>query len=112
MRKLAMSYYFDIFRFGSQVVNLKIHESGQEAMKHITSEADGHFTMPVITKNKKILPSKGYYSIGFAFRGFRARFLDDEEVKLIEKYGIDDVWIDHELKRLCEPESKEVQVDG
>lgn len=106
MRKLAMSYYFDIFRFGSQVVNLKIHESGQEAMKHITSEADGHFEMPVITKNKKILPSKGCYSIGFGFRGFRARFLDAEEVRLIDKYGVEGVWFDHELKRLCEPEAE------
>lgn len=105
MSKLALTYYFDIMRLGPSVVNLKLHDSGEEAIQHLKIKAKEAFQNPPIFKGDPKLPNKGNYSIGFGFRGLVGRYLDEEEVALIETFGSDNVWFDHSEKRLCAPEN-------
>lgn len=106
MSKLAITYYFDHMRLGTKLVNIKIHDSGEEAMSQLISSASGTFEYPPIFKGKQELPKKGQYSIGFGFRGLVGRYLSKEEIKLVEIYGKDGVWINYETNHLCAPESE------
>lgn len=112
MSKLALTYYFDIMRLGPQVVNLKLHGSGEEAILHLKNKAKQAFQIPPVFKGDQKLPKKGNYSIGFGFRGLVGRYLDKDEVALIKTYGSDNVWFDHSEKRLCAPDNDQKQQKG
>lgn len=98
--KLAVSYYYDMLRGCSGIV---VHKSGKEAVEEVERAADANFNMPVIKKNKLRLTKNNSVTIGYAMRYFEARFLDDEEVKIYNKYKDESIFSQKEC-RIIEPD--------
>lgn len=96
MKKLAISYYFDM-RQPLPYSGIRIHQSGKEAMEQIVKDAKSIFKMPVIYKAKLKVP----FTIGFAFRYLGVRFLEPYEVALYKSFG-DKVGFNQKNGQLCE----------
>lgn len=101
--KLAISYYYDVMRGCSGPA---VHKSGKEAVEEIERAADANFNMPVIKKKKLRLTKDGAVTIGYAMRYFIARFLDDEEVNIYNKYK-DESMFSQKTYKLIKPEDED-----
>lgn len=101
----AVSYYYAPMSERSYS-GIKFHKTGKDALKCIKEDSKGIFGKTIIWKNKNIsVTRKSPVSIGFPFRKLVARFLDEEEVALVEKYG-EDVWWNYEEGRVIAPQEE------
>lgn len=99
MKKRAMTYYYDVLQGISHV---EIHESGAEALRFFVKEAPSFFNAPIQWKNKPTLKS-GSYSVRIGTRGYRCRFLTDEETSLVVECGEKGVYIDRDANIVAPP---------
>lgn len=106
--KKAITYYFQLMS-EKRFYNFEFHKTGKEAVKAIQSKAKSSFELPYIKKDSMKLTRKNAVTIGFRHRHWKARFLTDEELKVIEKYG-DDCLFDLENECICPPD-KETKKD-
>lgn len=100
--KKAISYYFQLMS-ENRFYNFEFHETGVDAVKEIQREAKSSFELPYIKKDSMKLTRKNVVTIGFGHRHWKARFLTDDELKVIEKYG-NDCLFDLENECVCPPD--------
>ena len=99
----AITYYFSLFS-ESRYSGLRLHETGEDAVKTIKRDSKSLFQFPYIAKDNMKLKKGKVVTIGFPTRRLIARYLTDEEISLYEKYGRDCLF-DHKTQELCAPEA-------
>lgn len=92
--KKAITYYHDIMN--GSYSGIKFHDTGKQAVETILKDQKLVFSSPIVKKDNMKLTHKNQVTIGYPFRKLVARFLDDEELKVIENVGLENVWFDYE----------------
>ena len=101
----AVSYYYCMFSQNTYSV-FKMHVTGTQALERIVKHSTFLFDGPMIEKKKNIaVTRKAPVTIGYPCRHLKARFLDAEEIQLVEKYG-EKVWWDNDGERFIAPEKE------
>lgn len=100
MAKQAITYYYHPMR--GVLIDVVIHNSGKEAVDYLVKNCGRYFTPKPIWKNKPKLTGKGAVTAGFPHRKMVARFLNDEEMAIYQKFG-DETRVDYKTQALIEP---------
>ena len=105
MKKMALTYEYNWMQ-GYSFANIRIFDSGKEALIHQNKVAPTMFAGGAnITKNNSI-PSHGERKIGIGFRGIGARYLDQDEIDIYKKYGDETVCNQKNCKLVAPKEDK------
>lgn len=109
MTMKAISYYYDLMA-DNGYSGIKLHKTGKAALECIKEDSKSLFQMPVRWKNKNIaVTRRSPVTIGFYHRKLVARFLDEDELKVIEEHG-DDFWWDYKNGRVVAPQLNDAKI--
>lgn len=92
--KKAITYYHDVMR--DSYSGIKFHDTGKQAVETILKDQKKVFNLPSVQKGTLNLTRKNQVTIGFPFRKLVARFLDETEISIIKKIGLENIWFDYE----------------
>ncbi len=105
MKKMALTYEYNWMQ-GYSFANIRIFDSGKEALIYQNKVAPALFARGADTTKNNSIPPHRERKIGIGFRGIGARYLDHDEIDIYKKYG-DETVCDQKKCKLIAPKEEE-----
>lgn len=102
---MALTYEYNWMQ-GYSFANIRIFDSGKEALIYQNKVAPALFARGADTTKNNSIPPHGERKIGIGFRGIGARYLDHDEIDIYKKYA-DETVCDQKKCKLIAPKEEE-----